>query len=626
MRWEDFSIGEELGRGSFGVVYKANRRSDGLVCVVKLVDTKRLSPAARTEATNEVQLLKSLDHPHIVRYHGNFCDKRGLGIVMEYAARGDLSAKLRDVRDRRKHLSEDAIWRYARQIMSALGYIHGKNILHRDLKAMNIFLDAAGNVKLGDFGVSKVLEDSRELAHTRCGTPYTMSPELCESVPYSTKSDVWALGCVIYECCMLRPPFDAANLGALVFKIVSGRYVPVDSARYSESLSGLVKSCLTKDQHKRPSVADLIAVHNLSSHMNTGLAQPSALAQGTNITKAKPGPRYAWMADGVKRESAHRPKVKVKRPEAVAPASRAQRRPMAPHRWGAPARALTRHCVLSGDREGVKSPRVNQDVGNRQPNAAPNRQNNNCRQMNERKRREAEALAAVQKLAAARQHSLEKARARKPRRKPTARERHRHVARVRSSPARVNAQAVHSKAVARRGHLPQPSTAVPRQIGLRKASSPAGPRCRQIAGEGHIAISSSVAQQLDLVSVASTETKGVEEEFAVVQLQPSAQSMAEDTFEPLVKAEEEDEDYEESEQHQILIGANGQKQSGTTEPMRARVNSLHEAANGGAVVACASKMWAAPQLLSCSSQLRARMAALEESPCRWDEAITVEEC
>lgn len=99
-------------------------------------------------------------------------------------------------------------------------YIHHKRILHRDIKTSNIFLTSNGTVKIGDFGISKVLENTLDQASTVVGTPYYMSPEVCENKPYTFKSDVWALGCVLYELCTLKHAFDANNLLGLIFKIM----------------------------------------------------------------------------------------------------------------------------------------------------------------------------------------------------------------------------------------------------------------------------------------------------------------------------------------------------------------------------------------------------------------------
>ena len=107
---------------------------------------------------------------------------------------------------------------------------------------------------MGDFGISRVLENSNAAAQTVVGTPYYMSPEACESKPYTNKSDVWSLGIILYELCTLKHAFSADNLLGLVFKIVQEKHEPITDERYSPELKGLINDLLEKDPEKRPSV------------------------------------------------------------------------------------------------------------------------------------------------------------------------------------------------------------------------------------------------------------------------------------------------------------------------------------------------------------------------------------
>lgn len=138
----------------------------------------------------------------------------------------------------------------------ALDYIHKKKILHRDIKSSNIFLNANGTLKIGDFGISKVLENTTDQAQTVLGTPYYMSPELCENLPYEAKSDIWALGCILYELCALERAFQADNLWGLVYKIVKETYKPIPKI-YSKELGHLVDAILQKSPAKRPSMSQI---------------------------------------------------------------------------------------------------------------------------------------------------------------------------------------------------------------------------------------------------------------------------------------------------------------------------------------------------------------------------------
>ena len=127
-------------------------------------------------------------------------------IAMEYCKGGDLRAILQQ---RAGILfPQDRILDWFVQLCLATKYIHNRHILHRDIKSQNIFLTEAGKIKLGDFGISKMLDNSKELANTCVGTPYYLSPEICQNKPYNSKSDVWALGCVLYEMASLKHPFE----------------------------------------------------------------------------------------------------------------------------------------------------------------------------------------------------------------------------------------------------------------------------------------------------------------------------------------------------------------------------------------------------------------------------------
>ena len=157
-----------------------------------------------------------------------------------------------------KLLDEDEIIRLFVQILLAIHHVHQRNILHRDLKTQNILLNKTRKiVKIGDFGISKILS-SKSKANTVVGTPCYISPELCEGKPYNQKSDIWALGCVLYELATLKKAFEATTLTALVMKIMKGNFSPI-SERYSEDFKKLVLSMLQIDPTKRPTLRQIMA-------------------------------------------------------------------------------------------------------------------------------------------------------------------------------------------------------------------------------------------------------------------------------------------------------------------------------------------------------------------------------
>ncbi|CAE7334117.1 nek3, partial [Symbiodinium sp. KB8] len=297
---ERFEIVKKLGRGSYGSAVAAMRKDTKELVVIKRVDMTEMDEAEKkqvslwavaeqllpqvqprdalgqwpagkrpalsrprladnAQAMTEAALLNVLKHPGIIAYHEAFIEDDVLNIVMEYAERGDLQKAIRAQRKAGRHFSEDQILQWAAQLSLALQNIHAHHVLHRDLKTANCFLLASGVVKVGDFGIAKVLERTAAQANTQIGTPYFLSPEAVSAKPYGRASDVWGLGCVLFEVCSLRRVFTASSLLALVYKIVN-EPVPEIPAHYSPELRDLVAAMLEKDADRRPSAADILAM------------------------------------------------------------------------------------------------------------------------------------------------------------------------------------------------------------------------------------------------------------------------------------------------------------------------------------------------------------------------------
>ncbi|XP_053130974.1 serine/threonine-protein kinase Nek8 isoform X2 [Hemicordylus capensis] len=245
-----------VGRGAFGIVHLCLRKMDQKLVILKQIPVEQMTKDERLAAQNECQVLKLLHHPHVIEYYENFLEDKALMIAMEYAPGGTLAEFIH--KRGNSLLDEETILHFFVQILLALHHVHAKQILHRDLKTQNILLDKHHMiVKIGDFGISKILS-SKSKAYTVVGTPCYISPELCEGKPYNQKSDIWALGCVLYELCSLKRAFEAANLPALVLKIMSGTFAPV-SDRYSLELRQLVLSLLNLDPSKRPQLNEIMA-------------------------------------------------------------------------------------------------------------------------------------------------------------------------------------------------------------------------------------------------------------------------------------------------------------------------------------------------------------------------------
>ena len=126
------------------------------------------------------------------------CYLRCLCIVMDYCEGGDMYHKIAKQRELGKLFPESQIITWFVQMALAMNYVHDKKILHRDLKTQNIFLTSKGDIKIGDFGIARVLQHTYDCANTAIGTPYYLSPEICQEKPYNQKSDIWSLGCIFY--------------------------------------------------------------------------------------------------------------------------------------------------------------------------------------------------------------------------------------------------------------------------------------------------------------------------------------------------------------------------------------------------------------------------------------------
>ena len=184
------------------------RKSDGKDYALKKVRLDFLSEKEKTNAINEVRILASIRDPNVVSYKEVFVDKNysSLCIVMEFANNGDLYQKIVQHQKEQIIFAETEIWRMLIQIVAGLKSLHDMKIMHRDIKSANIFMNKDGTSKLGDMNVSKSA-DKNGLNYTQTGTPYYASPEVWRDEPYDFKSDIWSLGCVLYEMITLKPPF-----------------------------------------------------------------------------------------------------------------------------------------------------------------------------------------------------------------------------------------------------------------------------------------------------------------------------------------------------------------------------------------------------------------------------------
>ncbi|XP_072542760.1 serine/threonine-protein kinase Nek5 [Salminus brasiliensis] len=265
-----YELIRQIGHGAFGKALLVKERSgNARPCVVKQISWSRMSPREREASKKEVTLLSRMKHPNIVAFFRSFNEKNNLYIVMEYCDGGDLMKKI--TMQRGQPFTEQQIVDWFVQICLGLKHIHDRKVLHRDIKAQNIFLTQGGvKVKLGDFGIARLLNNTVELARTCVGTPYYLSPEICENRPYNNKTDMWSLGCVLYELCTLRHPFEGSSLRQLIVRICRGRYAPV-SQRYSAELRLLLSQLFKVSPWDRPSVNSLLKRPLLHTHISKHL-------------------------------------------------------------------------------------------------------------------------------------------------------------------------------------------------------------------------------------------------------------------------------------------------------------------------------------------------------------------
>ena len=254
---DGFKILSKLGDGSYSTVYKVRRIEDNNIYALKKVKLSKLSEKEKTNALNEVRILASIKSPFVISYKEAFFDEKEscLGIVMEFADNGDLYQKITNNRKLKKYFEETEIWRILIQLIKGLKSLHELKILHRDLKSANVFLFNDGSAKLGDLNVSKIVK--KGLVYTQTGTPYYASPEVWKDLPYDNKSDIWSLGCVLYEMITLKPPFRAENMEGLYNKVIKGNYQKIPD-KFSNDLSEVISLLIQVDSNKRPSCENLL--------------------------------------------------------------------------------------------------------------------------------------------------------------------------------------------------------------------------------------------------------------------------------------------------------------------------------------------------------------------------------
>ena len=258
----NYEIIENLGSGSFGSAFKVISKEDNKIYVIKKISLKEAKKKEINSIKDEAKILSSINSKYIVKYYDSFTDDNSFNIVMEYCNGLDLRKLINACRGKGKFIQEEKIYHFIECICKGISEIHKKKLIHRDIKPENLFLNENYDIKIGDFGIAKQLNNINEFAKTQTGTLAYMAPEVVNGEKYNNKVDIWALGCVIYELCTLNFCFGGMSIKEVINKITVENHGKIDTKLYSIELQKLIDLLLNKNYKKRPTIDEVIKIIN----------------------------------------------------------------------------------------------------------------------------------------------------------------------------------------------------------------------------------------------------------------------------------------------------------------------------------------------------------------------------